>query len=476
MQIKVATSELLSVLTALSGIKSGSDTMELYKHAKLTATGTGLSIEKANSFLSGSGNIPAQVQQPGAITLDLSRLSSIVRTAYTQDKDSELSILHGEKLVTLSCAGATYHLPTLDPNQYPVLPEANTTLFAMDGAEFAWAMGTCNSFKAKAHSAVGLTGAQICSKENGEIRFYASDQKILSRVAAKARADTHCQAGTVLLPGDAIAVIARIFTGADTILVETDTESKIVVFTSSHFSVKAKFLEAQYPEIDSVINALKYDNAIGAKADDLLGALSRIAVVVNDKHAAIFVAQRGEKLYLSISEPNIGDAVASLPCELIRGSSHGLEIYLNALFLENAVAAGKHRDSQLFLKYSDRSYPISVTTDADDSIWVIMPLSIQYSTYEQLIPQASEPLKTVPLEQVIKDIDLQNLVKTLPLEQQDMIIWRLMGYTQREIGEHLDVSRSSVAKTEKEILAWLQEQSKQAPVESLITSLNKQTS
>lgn len=84
-------------------------------------------------------------------------------------------------------------------------------------------------------------------------------------------------------------------------------------------------------------------------------------------------------------------------------------------------------------------------------------------------------LKTVPIEQVITDLDLRKLVKVLPARKRQVIVWRLMGYTQTEIGLALGLSNSAISRLERQTIAWLQKLAKQSVIENLIVSLTKPT-
>jgi DNA polymerase-3 subunit beta len=313
--------------------------------------------------------VPAEVAEPGALTLSAKKLYEIVRAVtdgsvvVTELENSWASITSGR---------AYFKMVGLGKGEFPSLAEPPATGFTPIGGSILAELIHKTSFAITADdSRYFLNGARLELTEK-ELRMIATDGHRLAFVALR-RSDGEAGTASAIVPKKTLLELLKILgdSEGDVFFAKGDNH---LFFRIGERLLISKRVEDQFPAYDKVI---PQDNQkhVTCVTEELAGAIRRVSLLANERLRAVKFAIGSGSVEVSSQNPELGEAK-----ETIEASYSGAPIaigfngqylldFLNVAGSEQVVFELKDDSSQGLLK------PASGGGEKDYR-YVVMPMRL----------------------------------------------------------------------------------------------------
>jgi DNA polymerase-3 subunit beta len=294
---------------------------------------------------------------PGRLLVDLARLLP----------ESDVAIEHRaeENVLRLTCSAASYQLHTYNPEDFPRLPDVETTeTFPLDAEIFLATVERVSRCASRDESRPVLTGILVRFEE-GKLVMAATDSY---RLAVKETPFTgQVPELEAIIPARALTELARIGQGAEQI--SLGLHENQVLFGLDDVWLTTRRIDGQFPNYKQLLPET-FEHEVSLPREELLEVVRRVGVMAQRNSPLRLHFGEGE-LTVSAQTQDIGEARESLP---IGFSGEPLEMGFNADFLREGVEAVG--DDELRLKLISPLRPGLIQTEADDFSYLIMPIRL----------------------------------------------------------------------------------------------------
>jgi DNA polymerase-3 subunit beta len=308
--------------------------------------------------------VPARVAAKGAITIPARKLAEIVRELPAAAVTLRVTDNAG---ITLRCAGSSYKLVGLAPDDFPPVVPASPAAWLTLEAKVLREMLAQTSF-AISHDETRYALNGILFVLGGtEARLVATDGH---RLAVSAR--TIPDAGkpvSAIVPRKAVAEIARVLgTGEEVQIALTENQ---FVLQMPNFVLTARLIEGQFPNYEAVIPKNHPGRLVIARGA-LMAALRRVAVMADERNKPVKLVFGPGSLRLAASSQDLGEAEETLEVDY---KGEELTIGFNSRYVLDAVAPVE--GEQVVFQFKDSLSPGVIKSVEDEGYCcVIMPMRI----------------------------------------------------------------------------------------------------
>lgn len=280
----------------------------------------------------------AQVDESGALTLPAKLLGDIVSRLPNEDID--ISEDSDEPVVTLSCSAGRYQVRGLSAEDYPNLPEIESTdtikisadalVEGLRGALFATSSDETKQV---------LTGVHLTAVDES-LEFAATDGHRLAVV------NTIDETGTatpdlkmnVTIPGKALRELERIlqaYPSSEPVALHLDETQ--VVFDLGRQRITTRLLDGQYPNYNQLIPK-QFEHQLTLDRKQFASSLERIAVIADQRNniVKLTISNTQQSLALSVEAQEVGSGLETLPAQV---TGDGLDIAFNVRYLLEGLKA-----------------------------------------------------------------------------------------------------------------------------------------
>lgn len=366
MKVQVGRNELLSALSAVIGVVERRQTLPILSNFllesrddELVVTGTDLEIELES-------RARVQNHQPGRATVPARKLFDICR-GLPEGADISLEIA-GDK-ATLKSGRSRYSLSCLKADEFPAMG------LVKDGKQLKLARGELKSLIERTQFAMAqqdvryyLNGT-LLEVNSKRVRCVATDGHRLA--LSELGKDTGIKEQTqIIVPRKAILELQRLLDASDeTVTLRLGTgqiqvDLDVVRLTS-------KLIDGRFPDYERVIPDAG-DKKLEADRELVRRALSRTAILSNEKFRGVRLNLEGSKLVLQTHNPEHEEAEEDLEVSYNGGA---LEIGFNVNYLMDALGALSSEQFVMELKNADSSGLIYALGD-NSSRYVVMPMRL----------------------------------------------------------------------------------------------------
>ena len=365
MKIEVKTEDLLKCLQSVIGVVERKQTMPILANVllnvtdeKLSITGTDLEVELI-SRTSVSSTENGSFTLPGRKLLDICRALPVTSDLLLQQNDSKISI---------SSKRSKFSLSTLPENEFPLIKGIDDTeVISVDQPSLKSLINKTHFSMAQQDVRYYLNGLLIES-EGTTLRAVATDGHRLA-VSDTDLAETRGEKKQVILPRKGVIELQRLL----------DKKGKIeVLLGSNHIRVNfedvcftSKLIDGNFPEYQRVI-PVNPENILKVNTDSLKGALSRAAILSNEKYRGIRLIVQKDDLIIQAHNPEQEQAEEKMDVNY-HGSE--IEIGFNVNYLIDALNAIDSEDVHVLLTDNNSSCLIQDTNNSSYK-FVVMPMRL----------------------------------------------------------------------------------------------------
>ena len=365
MKIEVKTEDLLKCLQSVIGVVERKQTMPILANVllnvtdeKLSITGTDLEVELI-STTSVSSTENGSFTLPGRKLLDICRALPVTSDLLLQQNDSKISI---------SSKRSKFSLSTLPENEFPLIKGIDDTeVISVDQPSLKSLINKTHFSMAQQDVRYYLNGLLIES-EGTTLRAVATDGHRLA-VSDTDLTETRGEKKQVILPRKGVIELQRLL----------DKKGKIeVLLGSNHIRVNfedvcftSKLIDGNFPEYQRVI-PVNPENILKVNTDSLKGALSRAAILSNEKYRGIRLIVQKDDLIIQAHNPEQEQAEEKID---VNYDGSEIEIGFNVNYLIDALNAIDSEDVHVLLTDNNSSCLIQDTNNSSYK-YVVMPMRL----------------------------------------------------------------------------------------------------
>jgi DNA polymerase-3 subunit beta len=307
--------------------------------------------------------IEAEIDKGGATTLPARKLLSIAREL---PAETITISINDKNVAEINCGSSFYKINGLADDEFPPLPElSGGNSYTIERAVFK-DMVQKTSYAASTDETRFILNGNLLSFKNDKLVVVATDGRRLALSEQEVEFPKEAEA-EIVIPTKALNELLKIMAGEGPMKIHA-VKNQIAFEIGDNLMV-TKLIEGQYPNFRQVIPAHS-EQRIAVEREMLLTAIRRVSLLISDKSYSVKLKFGKNKLVISASAPDVGEAEESLP---IKYSGKEIEIAFNPDFimdpLKNIV------NDEVYLEVTDDMSPAVVKCDGA-FLYVLMPMRV----------------------------------------------------------------------------------------------------
>lgn len=327
-ELLIPLQQIVSVIEKRQTMPILSNVLMVIEDGQLTLTGTDLEIQivaKINLSNATAGSITV----PARKFLDICRLLPSGAEIKFDQQDDKVKILSSRSRFSLSCLPAEH---------YPEFAESDLEQqFFITAGKFKKALDKTLFCMANQDVRYYLNGL-LLHISNSKLKLVASDGHRLAIYEDQLEQPTGYEA-RIILPRKGVSELSRLLDDPEAELKVEFSSNNIRIFIK-HLVFSAKLVDAKYPDFGKVFQQAFF-NPIHIQKQLLKDALTRVAILSNEKFKGVTLDIDPDGLKISTHNPDHDEAEEELPIEYL---GEPLTIAFNAQYILDAVS---NLDSEL---------------------------------------------------------------------------------------------------------------------------------
>jgi DNA polymerase-3 subunit beta len=372
MKLVIERGELLRALGHVTSVVERRTTIPILSNVLLKASERSLQFKATDLEREVSDAAPADISQPGAVTVPAHVLHEIVRklsdgaqVEMTRDADKErLSLRSGHSRFTLQ---------TLAPEDFPDLAAGEFAhKFEIEARDLKRLIDKTRFAISTEETRYYLNGIYLHTAQRGKeptLRAVATDGHRLAQAELPAPKGANGMPG-IILPRKTVHELHRLMEESDSSVTVGVSAAK-ARFEIGTITLTSKLIDGTFPDYGRVIPKAN-DKQLKVPNAEFIKAVDRVSTIATERGRAVKLNINGDKLVLSVNNPEGGSATEEIGIDY---DSSPLEIGFNAKYLLD-IASQLESETAHF-RLADPGSPTMVKDDSDEgALYVLMPMRV----------------------------------------------------------------------------------------------------
>lgn len=368
MRFTISREKLQEGLAAVAPTVPAKTTLPVLANILLETTERGIRLSGTDLDIAVSGEVSAEVEASGAMTVPARKLTDIAREL--PPAPVKIAAM-GEQRMVLECGRSKFKLLGLPRDEFPSFPQVRF--------EDSWRVRSGDLQNLISHTSFAVSVEESRPILNGvlwelradHMRMVATNGHRLACMDVPMSAPTRV-ASDLIIPPKALEHVRRLFPAEEEL--EIAQGENHLGFRSPFTSVFTRLIEGPYPNYEQVIPR---DNDRVAVADKvaLISALRRMSVIASDQTHRIRLSFNAGLLRFSVQTPDLGEAQDELA---IRFTGDPIDIGFNANYLLEILKYMPTEEVRLTLKAPERAATVEPegSTQPGSYLCLVMPLRL----------------------------------------------------------------------------------------------------
>ena len=373
MKFKINRDHFANGLAQVLNVVGSKATMPILSNVLIEAEKDQISLTTTNLDLGIRCKLKAEVKEPGAVTLPVKRLATIVRELPNVDVTLDASPNHQVKLVS---GGSNFRIMGIGKEEFPPLPEfGDEKAFTLAQTELTTMLKSVAYAQSTDETRYILNGVYFNFKD-GKLTLVATDGRRLALMSKDLEVPA-ASAGSIILPAKTVGELQRLLEKGEKLKINfnerraafqigTDKDSSGLVDSVYLYS---KVVEGNYPNYQQVIPKETHQR-IKLERELFLQCIHRAALVTSEKSNSVKIKLSSNLLEITAQSPDFGEAHESMA---ISYSGPDLQVAFNPAFVMDPLRAVAK--DEIFFELKDEVSP-GVFKTLDSFICVIMPVRL----------------------------------------------------------------------------------------------------
>ena len=329
---------------------------------KLTATDFDLSITTL---------INAKVEAEGKITLPAKKLGEIL----SRLNDDIMNLELNGSTATIKCKNSKFDIIGISANEFPKVEEniAETDSLEIETLPFTKAIRQVVP-AAAGYETNNLLSGVICQVNKNILEMAATDGNRLARVREVVKNNSADEENPfeMLISSKVLSELSKISLLTESETIKICKEQKKIVITIDKTKIITRLMQGQFPKYNQLIPQTFPKEATVNKGD-LIAALERVAVMVNEKNSIVKFEFEDNTLKLSGDSPEAGNSQDEVD---IKYTGEPLAIAFNYKYIVEFLKIAESEDIKIQLN-SPLSATVFVPCSDEDYIYLVMPVQLR---------------------------------------------------------------------------------------------------
>ena len=329
---------------------------------KLTATDFDLSVTTL---------INATIEEEGKFTLPAKKLGEIL----SRLNDELLKLELNGSTATITCKNSKFDIIGISANEFPVVEEniAENDCMEIETQPFIKAIKEVVSAAANYETNNLLSGV-VCQVNKNILEMAATDGNRLARVreVVKNTSTDDENPFEMLISSKVLSELSKIATLAESDNIKICKEQKKIVITIDKTKIITRLMQGQFPKYNQLIPQTFPKEAVLNKSD-LISALERVAVMVNEKNSIVKFEFADNTLKLSGDSPEAGNSQDEIDAKY---TTEPLAIAFNYKFILEFLKIVEADEIKIQLN-SSLSATVFAPCSDEDYIYLVMPVQLR---------------------------------------------------------------------------------------------------
>ncbi len=368
MKFSVGRDALLKPLQLVAGVVERRQTLPVLSNALFEVRGNTLRLTGTDLEVEMVASLPlAEAAQDGEVTVPARKLLDIVKSL---PAGGELKFERDGQKITLKSGRSRYSLATLPASEFPNIEqgvgnqaielEVDTLKKLIDSTAFSMAQQDVRYYLNG--MLLEVTADRLRTVATDGHRLAMADATVTTGVASKLQ---------VIVPRKGILELSRLLTEDGDSKAKLSLGGNHVRVEYGNLTFTSKLIDGKFPDYERVLPK-NSDKAVLAQREELRSALSRAAILSNEKYRGIRLALSSGTLGIAANNPEQEEAHEEIGVDY-KGAD--LEIGFNVSYLLDVLNTLKGGQVKLALGDSNSSALISDAENAA-SWYVVMPMRL----------------------------------------------------------------------------------------------------
>jgi DNA polymerase-3 subunit beta len=370
MELVVHKSDLLRELQLFQGIVERKNTIPILANVLMEAKGEEVKLLATDLEVALRSRCQAAVAKGGSLTLPAKKLYEIVKSL----PETDIKIAEDKGGVKVAADRFDSRMQTLPREDFPALPEG--------GGSAAILLPRAGLKEMVAKTQFAITGEDTRYFLNGALfvlrgdsmSLVATDGHRLALVTTKREGKGKKDAEEIkpILPKKTLGELARLLSEGDGDISFERGENHLFFQVGDRMLI-SRMIDGQFPAYERVIPK-NNDKRIEFERDRLTNAVKRVAILSNERSRAVKFQIEKNKVDVTSSSPEFGEARETLPVDYSGGS---MQICFNAQYVLDFLSAVSTDIVALELKDEvSQAMMAPVGAEGYEYTYVIMPMRI----------------------------------------------------------------------------------------------------
>ena len=353
-------------ITFAQEIISSKSAMSVVSNVYLEAQDGSLLIRATDIKIGFETRMPVDIMEPGSMTVFCDKLTGILAsipegTIEVDQKDTKV-------VIKPSFKKAQFSLKTIASEQFPQLPDIDDDkYFALPLSDFRDMIGQTVFAVSDDETRYFMNGVYLERVQDGLV-MVATDGRRLAYIKRNITEGIPEFKG-VIIPPKILSVVLHRASDEGQIMLAVNDKNLFVKF--GQYRLSSVLIEGQFPNYQKVVpESQKY--LVTVKRQDVIDALKRVSIFVEQKSRRTFFALSADKLVISSEETDIGTAREEIPC-----SYEGPEsvIAMNYKYIEEPLRAIDTEN--VCFRFTETSRAVTVSPEPEsDYFHILMPMQV----------------------------------------------------------------------------------------------------
>ena len=329
---------------------------------KLSATDFDLSVTTL---------INATIEEEGKITLPAKKLGEII----SRLSDELIKVEVSGATATITCKNSKFDIIGISANEFPQIEEniSENDCMEIETEPFTKAIKEVVS-AAAGYETNNLLSGVVCQVSKNVLEMAATDGNRLARVreVVKNTSTEEENPFEMLISSKVLSELSKIATLVQSESIKICKEQKKIVITIDKTKIITRLMQGQFPKYNQLIPQTFPKEAVLNKIN-LISALERVAVMVNEKNSIVKFEFADNTLKLSGDTPDAGNSQDEIDAKYI---AEPLAIAFNYKFILEFLKIVEADDIKIQLN-SSLSATVFAPCSEEDYIYLVMPVQLR---------------------------------------------------------------------------------------------------
>ncbi len=366
MKFTITRDNLQQGLAAVGASIPTRTTLPVLSNILIEAADGGVQMSGTDLDIAVTLRVPAEVQDPGAITVPAKKLQELAREL----PEAPVNVSTTGERFEISCGRATFRLNGMARDEFPTFPQVDFDASWRISAELMSMMIERTAFAVSTEESRPILNGVLWQLAEGEMRMVATNGHRLAKLSVPTQ-PTDAPHADLIVPPKALAQVQRLFEPGDEI--DVARSENHLGFRKDGTRVYTRLIEGPYPNYEQVIPK-DNDRIALADRETLTRSLRRMAVVASDQTHRVRLSFTGAALRLSVETPDLGDAHEEME---VQYTGEPVDIGFNANYLLEVLRFMPTEEVKLSFKAPERAATVEPVDEADgDYLCLVMPLRL----------------------------------------------------------------------------------------------------